>query len=620
MHRQGLVAALMVAVTLWSATPPSPQAKSETSPPKSKSAQTNWTVSWRFQAVPSDGQTVELQANGRVLLRFRTPDALGQGQQLADQLNNALWQGATADTIAVVKVIGGYAILLQNKPLLTITHSIARQAKSEPKALAIQWASRLQEAFAWRWLAVPMQEAIIAVGEEVTLPLLGNAEGIVQVEALPPELVQAKVVTEGQKVQVAVRGVDVGAGVLRIVKGNVGVRLPFQVMYRAAAWKSSPVAWVRGKRVSAAMVQEAGENALLMALNVRVGAKEKFAPLSDTDPVAMFASNMTVRWRVQVTGEQLLPMDELVAVPLRSFPQSLGDAELLVISNDPETFREYRVLARGLLPPAQPVRFMVHHRNGLPKRTWLTLELLNTEDKWTWVTVRFGYGIPHESELRVGHEATENYLRAMVDDAAIRIALPPQSIYRLLRFALNPRDTASAIVEIRMDETAWVGYRVIALPSEPPKWESLSGTQLMEAMVSTADPSPYAKPQKFVDETHTAGSQWTFISIGRFGLQQPLKGHTLRGNYGVVYRVTVKFTNPTNRSWQAQLVLEPVGGVVRGAFVVDGRLIKIPFLRPHEEQILQEFPLAPNQTRTVTVVTVPAAGSFYPVHLIARTK
>ncbi len=617
MHRQGLAVTLMAAATaFWTVA----------------FAQTDWTVSWRFQAVQRDAQTVELQANGITLLRQRTPEALGQTQQLADKLNTALWQGATADAISVVKVAGGYAILLQNQPLLTVTHPIARQAKSEPKALAMQWASRLREALSWRWLAVPIKEAVIAIGEEMTLPLLSNAEGTLQVEAMPSELVKVKVVTEAKDVRVIVRGVDVGAGVLRIVKGNVGVRLPFRVMYRAAAWKSPPVAWVRGRQVSAAMFKEASENALLTALEFRVGAQWKFEPFVDANPSPIphpssfiphpssLIPNTTVRWRVQVTGEQLLPVDELVAVPLRSFPQSLGDADLLVISNDPETFRDYRVLARGLLPPAQTVRFMVHHRNGLPKRAWLTLELLNTEDKWVWVTVRFGYGIPHESELRVGHEATEAYLQAVVDDAAIRIALPPQSLYRLLRFALNPRETASAVVETRLDETAGVGYRVVALPGEPPKRDLLSGTQWMEAMVSTADPSPYAKPQRFLNETHTAGSKWNFISIGRFGLEQPLKGRTLHGNYGVVYRVTVKFTNPTDRSWKAQLVLEPVGGVVRGAFVVDGRLIKIPLLRPHEEQILQEFPLAPNQTRTVTVVAVPSAGSFYPVHLIARTR
>ncbi len=415
-----------------------------------------------------------------------------------------------------------------------------------------------------------------------------------------------------------VRGVDAGAGVLRIVKGTTGIRLPFRVLYRAAVWKTEPVAWVRGRTVSAEMVREAVENAVLQALEVRFGARWSLSPV--TDAVGFFSPETLTRWRVQAMGEQYLPLDEIRAIPLRSFPQSLGESDLLVISNEPETFREFRVLCRGLLPPSQTVRFMVHHRNGMARPAWLALELRNTEEQWVPVLVRFGHGRPHESELRCGHEATATYLQALVNDAAIRISLPPQSTYRLLRFGLKPNDTASALVEVRLEEMAGVSYQVVALPVAPPKTELLSGTQLVEALVSVADPPPYPKPTRVIEETHIAGKQWTFISVGRFGLQHPLKGRILRGNYGVLYRITVRFVNPTDRSWQAQLVVDPAGGVVRGAFAIDSRLVEIPLLRPNDERVLHEFVLAPNQTRTVTVLTVPAAGSFYPINIIARTQ
>jgi hypothetical protein len=107
---------------------------------------------------------------------------------------------------------------------------------------------------------------------------------------------------------------------------------------------------------------------------------------------------------------------------------------------------------------------------------------------------------------------------------------------------------------------------------------------------------------------------------GGSGFSTQLKGRVLRGNYGVIYRIAIRFTNPTNRSWQAQVVVEPTGGVVRGAFLVDGKLVELPLLRPHDEKVIHEFTLAPNQTRTVSVVTIPSAGSFYPIQLIARTQ
>ncbi|GBC99855.1 hypothetical protein HRbin17_02386 [bacterium HR17] len=583
-------------------------------------AQPQWTVNWQFEVVVREAQLAELQANGVPLLRWRGENAAALVQEWARRLNDARWRGATANAVTIARVEGGYALILESVPLLTVTHATARAWGSDAYALVQQWASRLRQALSWEWIAVPADSVTVAVGEEVALPLFGNASGVVQVEARPPEPVRLRVSTTNDKIAVHVHGVDVGAGVLRIVKGRVGVRLPYRILHRAAQWQRHPIAYARGRQISLLMAHEAVENAVLNALRLQLGAQWRLTPVSDGQAVRLLSPNTSFAWRLQVTGDQLLPVDETVTVPLRAFPQSLGDADLLVISNDPETFRDYRVLCRGTLPPAQTVRFMVHHRNGLPRPAWLALELLNTEEQPIEVIARFGYGVPRESELQVGHEATARFLQALTDDAAVRLTLPSQSAYRLFRFLLQPRDTASVLAELRLEAPAGVAYRVVTLPTEPPKTEVLTGSQLAEALVSVSEPPPFPKPVRTLTETHTAGGAWTFISVGRYGLQLPLKGRVLHGNYGVVYRVTLRFVNPTQRTWRAQLVVEPVGGVIRGAFVVNGRLVEVPLLRPYQERVLDEFPLAPGQTRILTVVTVPAAGSFYPIQLIARTQ
>ncbi|MGQ9518958.1 MAG: hypothetical protein ACUVTP_02545 [Candidatus Fervidibacter sp.] len=580
------------------------------------SAKLDWTVSWKFEAHEIGDGISELRAAGQTVLRLRSDDAFQQIQRLANRLNELLWQRVKPEAIVVNQVPGGFTITVNGEPLLTVTHQIARAAQSDPKALANLWAQKLREVFSWHWLAVPMNELVVAVGEEVTVQLIGMAEGEVQVEANPPEIVKLKVGTDGRSV--VVTGIEAGAGILRIVKGRVGIRLPFRTLYRAATWKKQPTAWVRSAQVSAAMVREAVENAIMMTLDVQVGARWVLLPFIDS--VNFFPANTVTRWRVQAMGDQFLPLDEIVNVPLQSFPQSLGEADLLVISNEPETFRDFRVLCRGLLQPSQTTRFMIHHRNGINRPAWLVLEFRNTEDRWAPLLVRFGHGEPNESELKCGHQATASFLHSLLYDSAIRIYLPPQSVYRLLRFGLKHRDTASALVEARLEEAAGVSYQVVALPVMPPKTELLSGTQLVESLMSLPDPPPYSKPVRRVEETHIAGKQWTFISVGRFGLEHPLKGRVLQGNYGVIYRISVKFVNPTNRSWRAQLVVEPAGGVMRGAFLVDGRLVEVPLLRPGDERMLHEFTLAPNQTKIVNIVTVPSAGSFYPIQIVARTQ
>ncbi|MCS7265270.1 MAG: hypothetical protein NZ805_10605 [Armatimonadetes bacterium] len=579
-------------------------------------SQQNWTISWKFEAVKIAEDTAELKAAGQTILRWRGIGALQEIQRLATRLNELLWQGAKPEEISVAKVQGGFSILLRNETLLTITHQIARTVGSDTRALANLWAQKLQQALEWRWLAVPLTELVVAVGESATLQLFGTAEGILQVEATPAELLKVKPSNDGKSIVVI--GSDVGAGVLRIVKGNSGLRIPYRVLYRAAVWKEKPVAWVRGAKVSAAMVREAVENAVMRALDVRLGANWALLPANDS--VNLFSTNTITQWQVQAMGEQLLPLDEIVNIPLQNFPQSLGEADLLVISNEPETFQDFRVLCRGLLQPSQTMRFMIHHRNGMSRNAWLTFEFHNTEDKWVPLLVRFGHGVPQESELKCGHDATAHFLSALAQDSAIRIHLPPQSVYRLLRFGLKQRDTASALVEVRLEDVAGVGYRVVSHPIAPTKMELLTGTQLVDALLSVSEPLTYPKPVQNIEETHTAGKEWTFVSVGRFGLKHPIKGRVLRGNYGVLYRIAIKFVNPTNRNWKAQIAIEPAGGVVRGAFLVEGNLIELPLLRPHDDRVIYEFNLQPNQTRTVTVMTIPSAGSFYPIQIVARTN
>jgi len=578
--------------------------------------QQNWTVSWKFEAAKLNESVAELKVNGQTILRWRGSGAMQEMQSLAKRLNELLWQGTKPEAISVAQVQGGFSISAGNETLLTITHQIALTAGSDTKALANLWAQRLREAFKQRWLAVPFSELVVAFGESTTVQILGTAEGALQVEAIPPELLKVTPSTDGKSVTVT--GADVGAGVLRIVKGNVGIKIPFRVLYRAAEWGEKPVAWVRGIKVSSAMAYEAIENAVIKALALRLGASWVLLPVNDL--ANHFPENTVTQWRIQAMGEQLLPLDEIVNIPLQSFPQSLGETDLLIISNEPETFQEMRVLCRGLLNPSQTTRFMLHHRNGLNRNAWLTFEFHNTEDEWVPLLVRFGYGTPQESEIKCGHDATTSYLFALMQDSAIRIYLPPQSIYRIFRFGLKPKETASALVEARLEETAIVGYRIVTHHIAPPKTELLTGTLLADALVSASDPLPYPKPIQNIEDKHVAGGQWTFISVGRFGLKHPLKGKILHGNYGVLYKVTIKFVNPTERSWQAQIVAEPTGGVVRGAFLVDGKLVELPLLRPHDEHVIHEFKLQPNQTRTLNVFTIPSAGSFYPIQIIARTQ
>jgi hypothetical protein len=64
--------------------------------------------------------------------------------------------------------------------------------------------------------------------------------------------------------------------------------------------------------------------------------------------------------------------------------------------------------------------------------------------------------------------------------------------------------------------------------------------------------------------------------------------------------------------------MEPAGGPARGVLLVDGALIETAMIQRNAEAPISSYLLGPGQTRTIHIVTMPQAGSNYPVRIVAR--
>lgn len=64
------------------------------------------------------------------------------------------------------------------------------------------------------------------------------------------------------------------------------------------------------------------------------------------------------------------------------------------------------------------------------------------------------------------------------------------------------------------------------------------------------------------------------------------------------------------------LQLSADGGVARGVVWLEGQEVELPLLRPGEGFILGRYTLAPGGQQTVSLSTLPASGSNYPLRLL----
>jgi hypothetical protein len=86
------------------------------------------------------------------------------------------------------------------------------------------------------------------------------------------------------------------------------------------------------------------------------------------------------------------------------------------------------------------------------------------------------------------------------------------------------------------------------------------------------------------------------------------------GDYGALHTFLFSLSNPRSVPSTVYLYEQPLGGVVRSSFLVDGALRQVGCIRdPHQRYQISAFELAPGGRYQLSVQTMTEGGSSYPV-------
>ena len=92
-------------------------------------------------------------------------------------------------------------------------------------------------------------------------------------------------------------------------------------------------------------------------------------------------------------------------------------------------------------------------------------------------------------------------------------------------------------------------------------------------------------------------------------------GEPNTGNYGVLYTLKVRVSNRTADQMKLSVMFTPMNGASLGSFLIDGKLYETGVVKPPESRKVTEILIAPREERIIEVVTLPEAGSCYPVSI-----
>jgi len=560
-------------------------------------------------ATQSDIQIAAVSARGRVLLRLRTQtgsDVAARAEAVRQWLTQAAIEGAQPDDVTVGKEGRVVRVKVGETVIVSADTETARLSHSEPLALARQWRDNLAAAFTHPYLAVSTDAIVVPVSEQRSLSWGGAISGEAEATSSAPELVSCSLDQEHRKLYV--RGQAPGEAMIKLTVAGVECDIVAEAKYWAAEIGPQAVGQLTGSDLPLAVREQAALNAALAQVKARPGAVvevRRFGMSEDVWSAVLAAS-----------GQGYLPVKREVTVDLdwTAPPQQpIGTA---MISNSPEKVSGPAVLLRELLPEEQGARLLWHHYNASNGRLRLVCQISNPSDQLGRVHISWGQAGPGDDEIYVGHRATREFWREWRNAQGYIAQIPPYSAWHFCQQEFAPGQVLSGLAQLQVVSGQGLLVETLATSASvmPRFVEPVAGTQDAEFHLSR-----FSFPAtRIVQLQHVCGGAWTFYHIGKAASHNE-HGKKLHGDYGILQDVEIELSNPNAEAAQVEIVIQASGGAARGIFKLDGTTIETGLLRPNQESVLRRIKVAADSSRTVRLLTIPQAGSNYPVTLVVRT-
>lgn len=283
-----------------------------------------------------------------------------------------------------------------------------------------------------------------------------------------------------------------------------------------------------------------------------------------------------------------------------------GRVTQLLLSNDPENISATRGLFHYGFDGSGGVRLVYHHKNSSAGLLELHIRLSNPGSLDTWVWVSDASAGPVADEIFAGHVATKRWLELYWNRVGQLVQIPPGGQLELTKLVMKPGQVVSGLLEavVTQGQSALLDVYATAPGEEEPPLETYSNGPVYRL----------GSLETRTNATYRAGSSMQ-LSLGE-GSFQAGNGKKIRGSWGQIYTYALNLTNPTNAPRTVALQLSADGGVARGVVWLEGQEVELPLLRPGESFVFGQYTLPPNSQRTVTVSTLPASGSNYPLRML----
>ncbi|MBV9648491.1 MAG: hypothetical protein JO043_13575 [Candidatus Eremiobacteraeota bacterium] len=320
---------------------------------------------------------------------------------------------------------------------------------------------------------------------------------------------------------------------------------------------------------------------------------------------------------VTVSGGSMNPVQGIVAVSVQNVNVPSAQPVLLALDDDPEYIRTDGVLFRGTIDAQRPTRVYYYHANvGTPRR--FLVVLTGPADAVARVHVVEASAGPNRDVMTVGHAVSRSFVLLEPQNEGVVIDVQATPPFFQRDTPLAPGDGVAGAVDLSVLNGTAVTMTVMAIPPN-------------------ADPSAYLGAQRVPTDGHNRHGTFALSDVERKIIAYTVGGPDATveygsraqspanvdpndagrdaGDYGVVHRFTFDVNNPLDMPATVYLYEEPIGGVVRNSFLINGTLTEVGCARLSQRYQVGSYQLGPRSSQTFDVTTMTDGGSNYPLEI-----
>jgi len=548
----------------------------------------------------------------------------------AETLRRTVDKGLSPSAIRAEKQESLWTVSAGDKPFLFVNRKEARAQDSDPDTLARLWASQIRKLLSAPAVKLDSASIIVPFTETGSIGLSGWATKNIHIATTSgSNAIKAQV--KGKRLILV--GMAPGTARVKVTAGSHSAECAVTVRKYAGDLKPIIKAEVTGRPAPASLLAEASELAMKRYLPKESGAWVKILQLQRPGRSLASGKKALLTAKVRIGGPNYLTVEGTVRIEVANVRVPARPISQLMYSNVPEQITHDQTLYFAEIPSKVSGRLFYHHINSAKTQAVLSVMIVNPEDKPIRVQIIPGFVYPHPDPVRAGHRAGRAFFSRFLKNIGEIYTLPPRSAAPLVFDLLKPQDVGSGMAEIRTLEPEsarcfvriTASYRPVdatlkAIAAHRDAWRRVLPRPALPIEMAEAQDSPdlYATTVKQIKAEYTVGNKWTWIPVGKEPVTDTAGTRRLEGNYGVIYNIDVTVHNPGDTKRQVEVAFEAGAGQACGVFSIANQYVEVANIFPREEKHLTRFTMGPNETRSISIQTVPLGGSAYPASLIFR--